>query len=294
MDPTHPDFFRRADPFVGRRSGLRMLRWLLPLAAAVPLLIAVMQSRPVAKPVRVVEEAEPAAPAALALPPLEAERFSVVQEEEPPAPVRERVLKPRSHVVAYGETLSGIAQDYRCALEDLASANGLDPGGTLLAGTILLLPRPGAVAAVEPAPESQGAGVVLTPVPPNWRPPAPPVASVQVAASPAPVLRPAPAPLREVSPPRSVVIAPSAVVAEAAAAAEESIPGVVQPVSGRTLSSDSEVSIHYLVQPSDRLESIAAAHFTTVSALKRLNGVGSITAGQVIRIPVDQCLSQSR
>ena len=292
MDPTHPDFFRRADPFVGRRSGLRMLRWLLPLAAAVPLLIAVMQSRPVAKPARVVEEAEPAAPAALALPPLEAERFSLVEEDEPRAALRERGLKPRSHVVAYGETLSGIAQSYRCGLEDLASANGLDPGGTLLAGTILLLPRPGEVAAVEPAPASQGAGVVLTPVPPNWRPPAPPAPSVQVAAAPAPVLKPAPAPIREVSPPKSVVIAPSAVVAETSA--EEAIPGAVQPVSGRTLSTGAEVSIHYLVQPGDRLEGIAAAHFTTVSALKRLNGAGSITAGQVIQVPVEQCLTQSR
>ena len=292
MDPTHPDFFRRADPFVGRRSGLRMLRWLLPLAAAVPLLIAVMQSRPVAKPARVVEEAEPAAPAALALPPLEAERFSLVEEDEPRAAVRERGLKPRSHVVAYGETLSGIAQSYRCGLEDLASANGLDPSGTLLAGTILLLPRPGEVAAVEPAPASPGAGVVLTPVPPNWRPPAPPVPSVQVAAAPAPVLKPAPAPMREVTPPKSVVIAPSAVVAETSA--EEAIPGAVQPVSGRTLSTGAEVSIHYLVQPGDRLEGIAAAHFTTVSALKRLNGAGAITAGQVIQVPVEQCLTQSR
>jgi len=271
-----------------------MLRWLLPLAAAVPLLIAVMQSRPVAKPARVVEEAELAAPAALALPPLEAERFSVVEEEEPRAAVRERGLKPRSHVVTYGETLSGIAQSYRCGLDDLASANGLDPGGTLLAGTILLLPRPGEVAAVEPEPISPGAGVVLTPVPPNWRPPAPPAPSVQVAAVPAPALKPvpAPAPIREVSPPKSVVIAPSAVVAETSG--EGAIPGVVQPVSGRTLSSGSEVSIHYLVQPGDRLEGIAAAHFTTVSALKRLNGPGSITSGQVIQVPVEQCLTQSR
>ena len=45
-----------------------------------------------------------------------------------------------SHVVRWGETLSGIAASAGVSTEQLARFNGLDPAGPLLAGTVLRLP----------------------------------------------------------------------------------------------------------------------------------------------------------
>jgi len=50
------------------------------------------------------------------------------------------------YTVRWGDTLSGIAVAHGVRTSDLARLNGLDPAGTLLAGTTLRLPTPGAAA----------------------------------------------------------------------------------------------------------------------------------------------------
>jgi LysM repeat protein len=306
MDPSHPDFFRRADPFdqrVLRRRGERgqgrggggasaTLRWLLPLAAAIPLVIAVIQHRPVPKPAMATTPPGPVVNLPAPLPALQDEAVFPVQAE------REKRLSPRSHLVVPGETLGGIALTYRCDLNALAAANGIDPDGKLLAGTILLLPRPGAVSkpqvvASAPVPP-KGPDVVLTPVAPDWTPPSRFEAAAEATLEPAPMAEVAvPATGAQV---RSSVY-PS-VTPEPLPSGGDQVPGVVQPVSGRTMAiataAASGASIHYLVQPGDRWESIAAAHFTTVAVLQHINGPVALDAGQVIQVPVEQCLTQPR
>jgi LysM repeat protein len=303
MDPSHPDFFQRADPLPDRiihRRGRRdrvtnrtseQLRWLLPLAAAVPLVIAVIQHRPSPK-MSSVESRNSAS-----LPALQDELVSQVgttakgAASESSGQGQRGRLTPRSHVVEAGETLGGIARDYRCDLKALAAANGIDPEGQLLAGTVLLLPRPGVVSKPEPAAVAvaapppvvpQGPDVVLTPVAPDWTPPAPSV-SEEGASSAGTQVRSA--------------IYPS-VAPEPVVAGEIPVRGVIQPVSGRTIAMASAAAkgaaIHYLVQEGDKWESVAAAHFTTVAVLQHVNGPIPLTPGQVIQVPVEQCLTQGR
>src|SRR5215211_6443803 len=59
-----------------------------------------------------------------------------------------------SYVVRAGDTLSGLAATAGVSLEQIAAANGLDPSGALLAGTVLKLPSgsPAPPRASEPAP----------------------------------------------------------------------------------------------------------------------------------------------
>lgn len=57
------------------------------------------------------------------------------------SPTATRIPAVREHLVAPGETLSGIAAQYSVDLEGLISANRLPPDGTILAGQTLVVPR---------------------------------------------------------------------------------------------------------------------------------------------------------
>ncbi len=283
MDPTHPDFFRRADPRAERARNIWRLGLLLPMAAALPLVFTVVRHLPE-------RERRVEAPSASV-----EEPFVAVENEnegmEPASP--RRVERRKSHVVVSGDTLSEIAQRYGCDLSSLAAANGLNPKGKLLVGTILLLPRPGEV--VEP-PEMEVAATppakprtpVLTPVPESWTKPAAERVAVQK-------------PGTQVRSPNYPYVAwpeepaPPGPMVELGGREEAGpVPGPVQPVSGLTLAVASKTTIQYLVQPGDEWERIAAAHFTTADVLKRINRIDMVTAGQVIEIPVDQCLTLGR
>jgi len=305
MDPTHPDFLRLADPPGDRNFGAWRLGLLLPLAAAVPLIVTVIRHRPEAQPVEVPEPVVSAYEMS-PLPPLEAEAVSVVTEEEPAGPSdvvipalrtesspgtgiqgRLRGLRPKSHLVLAGETLTGVSQQYQCELRTLAATNGLDPEGRLIPGAILILPKPGVTEAPKVASLPKAREPVLTPVPANWTSPA---QAALVAQAPEPAVEPVSAQVRSSNYP---YVAPEPIPSRQGAGAENE-PGPVQPVSGRTITGQAALAIHYLVQPGDGLESIAAAHFTSVSLVKQINKIGAVTPGQVILVPVDQCLSSSR
>ncbi len=59
-----------------------------------------------------------------------------------------------AYTVRWGDTLSGLAAQAGVSTEAMAAMNGLDPAGTLLAGTVIRLPAgaPTPVRAAEPAP----------------------------------------------------------------------------------------------------------------------------------------------
>jgi soluble lytic murein transglycosylase-like protein len=59
-----------------------------------------------------------------------------------------------AYTVRWGDTLSGLAATARVPLSSIAAMNGLDPNGTLLAGTVLKLPTgsPTPALAAQPAP----------------------------------------------------------------------------------------------------------------------------------------------
>ena len=71
----------------------------------------------------------------------------------PPA-ARRRPQPLGGYTVRWGDTLSGLAAVARVPMEQIAAANGLDPAGTLLAGTVLKLPTgaPTPPRAAQPAP----------------------------------------------------------------------------------------------------------------------------------------------
>jgi len=85
MEPTHPNFSVLPIQREDRAHNVWRFGLLLPLAAAIPLLVTVIRHRPEAKPV-VVPEAEVSAYETVSLPPLEKEAVSVVTEEEPAGP----------------------------------------------------------------------------------------------------------------------------------------------------------------------------------------------------------------
>jgi LysM repeat protein len=226
------------------------------------------------------------------------ERFVEMENEAlEPVPAR-RVERRKSHVVVSGDTLSEIAEQDGCDAFSLAAANGLDPEGKLLVGTILMLPRPGEVidsppvlVEVEPQPATKPRPPVLTPVPASWTKPA--AAAERVAVQ---------SPGAQVRSPRYPYVAwpeeeaPPGPVVELGVPEEDGpVPGPVQPVSGLTMSAAApKTTIQYLVQPGDEWERIAAAHFTSASLLKLLNRTETLAAGQVIEVPVDQCLTPGR
>ena len=169
----------------------------------------------------------------------------------------------------------------------MAATNGLDAEGKLLPGTILILPKPGTTEPPKVASLPKVREPVLTPVPAEWTAPA---KAALVAQSTEPAAEPIGAQVRS---PKYPYVAPESPSSSESLDAEAE-PGPVQPVSGRTIASPTVISIHYLVQAGDELESIAAAHFTSVSLVKQLNKIGAVTPGQVILVPVDQCLSGLR
>ena len=79
-----------------------------------------------------------------------AERFAAV-------PTTERVTF-REHAVAAGETLYGIARQYRVSLDDLMATNPEVSPRRLRIGTVLVIPRPGATPAGVAAPSSTASG----------------------------------------------------------------------------------------------------------------------------------------
>jgi soluble lytic murein transglycosylase-like protein len=71
------------------------------------------------------------------------------------------------YTVRWGDTLSGLAAVANVPLEQIAAANGLDPAGTLLAGTVLKLPTgaPAPPRASQPAPPPVVAAAAPQPTP---------------------------------------------------------------------------------------------------------------------------------
>src|SRR4051794_8679557 len=71
-----------------------------------------------------------------------------------PAPSSGAPAPLGGYTVRWGDTLSGLAQVSGVPVDQIAAMNGLDPGGTLLAGTVIKLPTgsPTPPRADEPAP----------------------------------------------------------------------------------------------------------------------------------------------
>jgi LysM repeat protein len=273
MYSSNPDLFRRPRSMARRRRRALWLRILLPVAAALPLVFTVVRHWPARKvePIREARagDAEP-----------------VAQENDFP-----EAELPRTHQVKAGDTLSEIAEFYGCSVSALAAVNGMDPHGRLLIGTRLRLPSRGEGIVAADASASRDREPVLTPAADRWTRGARELEALAIQAPGAQVrspnypyvMRPAD-PVAEEAPPGPVGPVPD--LAESGI-----VPGAVQPVSGLTMMTGPETTIQYLVQPGDEFERVAAAHFTTVAHLKRLNRVESLAPGQVIEIPVDQCLT---
>jgi N-acetylmuramoyl-L-alanine amidase len=97
----------------------------------------------------------------------------------------------RSHLVAPGETLSGLASRYGVSSAAIARANGLGDPRSLRAGSTIAIPPAGGGAplpAPAPAPPPAPAPAPLPPAPAGPPPPAPAPAPVPPPAPPAPVV----------------------------------------------------------------------------------------------------------
>jgi N-acetylmuramoyl-L-alanine amidase len=105
--------------------------------------------------------------------PTEAEALAAVNAATPPAQQQSAPASPPaigSYKVRVGDTLSGIAARAGVPVEQVAAANGLDPDGHVLAGTVMKLPPGGAQHAQETAPAPAPQITRVADVPPYTTP----------------------------------------------------------------------------------------------------------------------------
>jgi len=146
-----------------------------------------------------------------------------------PPPVVAAAPQPTTITIERGQTLSGIAQNYKVPLRDLAQANHLSPPYRILAGEALLIPAAGAgppAAALPPAAAvvAPTAPVAAATPPPRTAAPPPPVGP--------PAAPPPPAARAVTPPPQSVAAAagaPKTRLAETSTAPQPAAPPPAAP-----------------------------------------------------------------
>jgi murein DD-endopeptidase MepM/ murein hydrolase activator NlpD len=144
--------------------------------------------------------------------------------ELPPEPVVSAPPQARTITIERGQTLSGIAQNYRLPLHELAEANHLLPPYLIHAGGVLVIPAT-AVAALPPAAPVPATAPPVAPPPPETvgSPSAPPPTIRSAAPAPEPVAS-APRPPKSISSESATAQRPASPPAEAAAPVARSQP----------------------------------------------------------------------
>ena len=197
-----------------------------------------------------------------------------------PAIAAPAVASGSRYTVQAGDYLSDIAARYGVNVDALAQANGISNPNLLFSGQTLTIPGRGSE---PPAKGSPAKGDTAAPA-------APPVAPTATLIPPPPSFD-APTPTAQPAPPAPAAGVPAKatptlqVAPTAAPQKEKVVPAAAAP--GKL--------VKYVVQPGDRLYSIAAANSTTVDAIVARNNLkdpNAISAGQTLELLVGDLISK--